>query len=259
MTGSLEAKDIVLNYGQRPILRGVSVTVRPGEIVALIGANGAGKSSLLKTMAGLISPTAGSVSLRGRAINSIDRRALGREVAYLPQERAVHWPLSVRQLVALGRLPHRDLIAGTTHEDAQAIDDAITAMGILHLAERPAYELSGGERARALLARALAQQARFLVADEPSAGLDPAHELMLFAQFVKIAAKQRGVIIALHDLSLAARFCDRALLLQCGTTIAEGEPGAVLTPERLAEGFGIRAKVAEIDGWPIVVPLEPLN
>lgn len=259
MTASLEAKDIVLNYAERRILRAVSATVHPGEIVALIGANGAGKSSLLKAMAGLVAPTSGTVALGGKDLRLIERRALCRAIAYLPQERPVHWPLSVRQLVALGRLPYREPMVGESHEDKQAIDDAMGAMGIRPLAERPAFELSGGERARVLLARAIAQHATFLIADEPSAGLDPAHELMLFEQFTHIAAQGRGIIVALHDLSLAARFCDRAVLLQCGAALAEGAPTAVFTPERLAEAFGIRARMAEFDGRPIIVPIEPLR
>jgi len=258
MTQVLEARNIVLDYGERRVLRGVSLAVRPGEIVALIGANGAGKSSLLKTMAGLLSPTDGSVTLNGQRIERIERRRLCREIAYLPQDRAVHWPLSVRQLVALGRLPHRELVAGPTRADADAVQAAMAAMDIGNLAERPVFDLSGGERARVLLARAIAQQATFMIADEPSAGLDPAHELTLFARLACIAAEGRGIVIALHDLSLAARFCHRALLLRRGATLAEGEPGVVLTPSRLAEGFGIRAEVTEVDGRPIVVPLEPL-
>lgn len=258
MTASLEATDIVLTYGRRPILRSVSASVRPGEIVALVGANGAGKSSLLKAMAGLIAPTSGSVTLDGNDIKRMDRRALSRQVAYLPQERAVHWPMSVRQLVALGRLPHRAPVAAETRDDRDAINDAMAAMGIRPLADRPAFELSGGERARVLLARAIAQSATFLLADEPSAGLDLAHELTLFEQFARIAAHRRGIIVAMHDLSLAARFCHRAILLQCGATLAEGKPSAVFTPERLADGFGIRARIADLDGWPVIVPVGPL-
>jgi iron complex transport system ATP-binding protein len=119
-------------------------------------------------------------------------------------------------------------------------------------------ELSGGERARVLLARALAQRPRFLVADEPTTGLDPAHGLTLFAQFVRMAAVERAVIVALHDLTLAARYCHRVLLLKDGTALAQGSPRDVLTPERLAQAYGVRATVAEIEGRPVVLPIEPL-
>jgi len=258
MTQLLEAGDIVLNYGERPVLRGVSIQLRPGEIVALVGANGAGKSSLLKTLAGLVMPTRGRVTLDGQPLASIERNTLSRQIAYLPQERTVHWPLSVRQLVALGRLPHRHLLTGPTRRDAEAVERAMLATGVQDLADRPAFELSGGERARVLLARAIAQEATYMIADEPSAGLDPAHELTLFERLAEISATGRGIIVALHDLSLAARFCHRAILLQHGTMLAAGRPDEVLTPGRLAAGFGIRATVVQVEGAPIIVPLEAL-
>jgi len=256
---ALEAHALDLSYRERSVLRGVSVSVRPGEIVAVIGANGAGKSTLLKTMAGLVVPTSGRVTLRGRAIGDIDRGEFCREVAYLPQERAVHWPMTVRQLVALGRLPHRARLAPLAREDMRAVDRAMEAMDVSFLAERPANELSGGELSRVLLARALAQEASFLIADEPSTGLDPAHSLTLFTQLVRLAGQKRGVIVALHDLSIAARFCDTVLMLQCGGTLARGAPEEVLTPEHLAQGFGVKAVVGKLGGHPVVMAAEPLN
>ncbi len=254
----LQAKDVGVWLSGRRILHGVSLTVRPGEIVAVIGANGAGKSTFLKVMAGLLSPGEGSVALGEQPLTALNPRALGREVAYLPQDRTVHWPLSVRRLVALGRLPHRARVAGPSAADLDAIEKAMAAMDVLPFANRPVDELSGGERARVLLARALAQQARFLVADEPSTGLDPAHGLTLFTRFVRMVASRCAVIVALHDLSLAARYCHRILLLKDGAALAEGPPQSVLTPERLAEAYGVRATVAQIDGWPVVLPIEPL-
>jgi len=258
MTDTLQAKDVGVSLSGRRVLLGVSLTVRTGEIVAVIGANGAGKSTFLKVMAGLLRPVEGTVKLGERPLSALDARALGREIAYLPQDRTVHWPLSVRRLVGLGRLPHRARVAGPSAADLEAIEKAMAAMDVLAFANRPVDELSGGERARVLLARALAQQARFLVADEPSTGLDPAHGLTLFTQFVRMAASDCAVIVALHDLSLAARYCHRVLLLKDGAALAEGPPQSVLTPERLAEAYGIRATVAQIDGWPVVLPIEPL-
>jgi iron complex transport system ATP-binding protein len=258
MTEALEAKGVGVSLGGRRVLSGVGLAVEPGEIVAVIGANGAGKSTLLKVMAGLIAPRDGTIAVGGRPLADFDRRALAREIAYLPQERAVHWPLTVRRLVALGRLPFRAPIAGPSADDLAAVDEAMAAMDVGAFADRPVTELSGGERARVLLARALAQRPRFLVADEPTTGLDPAHGLTLFAQFVRMAAVERAVIVALHDLTLAARYCHRVLLLKDGTALAQGSPRDVLTPERLAQAYGVRATVAEIEGRPVVLPIEPL-
>jgi iron complex transport system ATP-binding protein len=258
MTDALEARNVAVRLGGRRVLHDVGLAVRPGEIVAVIGANGAGKSTLLKVLAGLIAPDEGSVALDGRPLAALGAHALGREIAYLPQERAVHWPLNVRRLVALGRLPFRSGVAGPSAEDRAAVEEAMAATDVVRFAERSVTELSGGERARVLLARALAQRPRFLVADEPTTGLDPAHGLSLFAQFVRMAAVQRAVIVALHDLSLAARYCHRVLLLQEGRAVAFGTPREVLTPARLAQAYGVRATVAEIEGRPVVLPIEPL-
>ncbi len=258
VTEQLEVSGIEVRLGGRRVLDDVSLAVEPGEIVAVIGANGAGKSTLLRVMAGLMAPRAGTVVVGARPLGQLDRCALGRTIAYLPQDRTVHWPLTVRRLVALGRLPFREPIAGPSAEDRDAVEEAMAAMDVTAFAERAVTELSGGERARVLLARALAQRPRFLVADEPTTGLDPAHGLALFAQFVRMAGLRRAVIVALHDLSLAARYCHRVLLLKDGAALAQGTPREVLTPELLARAYGVRATVAEIEGRPVVLPIEPL-
>ena len=255
---TLSARGVGVRLAGRRVLDGVDLSVEPGEIVAVIGANGAGKSTLLRAMAGLIPPHEGAVTLGGLPLADFDARALGREIAYLPQDRTVHWPLTVRRLVALGRLPFRVRVAAPSTEDRDAVEEAMAAMDVTAFADRAVTELSGGERARVLLARALAQRPRFLVADEPTTGLDPAHGLTLFAQFVCMASQRRAVIVALHDLSLAARYCDRALLLKGGRTLALGTARAVLTPQHLAQAYGVRATVAEIEGRPVVLPIEPL-
>lgn len=252
---SLAAEDIHVALRGRPVLQGVSVAVASGEILAVVGPNGAGKSTLLKTLAGLLAPVAGSVAFDGHPLAGLDRRSLGRLIAYLPQHRVVHWPMRVRSVVALGRLVHRGADGA---RDANAIAGALAAMDVTGFAERSVAELSGGERARVLVARALAQEAVVLLADEPTAGLDPAHALALFGHFRQLAAAGRSVIVALHDLSLAARFADRVLLLREGRALGAGAPGVVLTAESLAAAYGIRATVAEIAGLPVVVPVERL-
>jgi iron complex transport system ATP-binding protein len=254
----IEAEGLRLSLKRREVLRGLDLTAEPGRLTAIIGRNGAGKTTLLKTLAGLLAPNAGSVRLDGRALAGWERHGLARALAYLPQERLVHWALTARAVVALGRLPHQPFGAGESRADSAAIDAALAAMDAAHLAHRPVPELSGGERARVLIARALAQEPRVLIADEPAAGLDPAHQLTLFRHLAGLAEAGRTVVVAVHDLSLAARFCHSVALVHEGRTLAAGTPQQVLIPEHLATAYGIRAHVHDLDGVPVVLPLSVL-
>jgi iron complex transport system ATP-binding protein len=253
---SVEAKAVTVRLAGRVILDAASCRAERGRITAVIGPNGAGKSTLLKTMAGLLPRQSGAVEIDGRALEALDRSELARELAYLPQERAVHWPLTAQAIVALGRLPHR---AGPRSNDAAAIAAAMQAMDVAGFAERPVSQLSGGERARVLVARALAQESRILVADEPTAGLDPAHALELFAIFGRLAAEGRAVVIALHDLTLAARFCHHVVLLVAGRVAAAGPAASIMTPEPLSKAFGVSVACGTFEGVPIVLPVAPLQ
>jgi iron complex transport system ATP-binding protein len=252
----LSASGIGVRLGGREILRDIALTISPGELIAVAGPNGAGKSTLLRVLAGLTPPDAGSVRLGDVDMRTIDRRSLGRAIAYLPQDRTVHWPLKVRAVVALGRIPHGSgPQRGESDIDRAMIQAALKQTDTEALADRSIGELSGGERARVLIARALAQDAGILIADEPAAGLDPAHALALFETFVAIAAQGRAVIVALHDLSLALRYCPGAMLLKDGEVAASGRARDVLTEPIIARVYGITANIAEIAGVPCVIPV----
>lgn len=261
MTGAVSAlrvDAVSVSLGGRRVIQDISASIAPGEFVAVVGANGAGKSTLLKTFAGLIAPDAGRVTVDGNLLSDEPPRDVARAIAYLPQDRTVHWPMSVERIVALGRLPHRSFAAAENSEDRAAIDTAMTRMDVMSFAQRPIVTLSGGERARVLVARALAQQARYLIADEPTAGLDPAHALHLFAEFQRIARDGNAVITASHDLSMGLRYATRVILLARGKCIADGPAAAVLKNDLLAQAFGIETIVTTIDGIPVVVPASPL-
>ena len=254
----IEANALRATLRRREVLHGLDFLAEPGELTAIVGPNGAGKTTLMRTLAGVLPPTAGTVTLSGRPLGQWPPRMRARALAYLPQERIVNWALAARAVVALGRLPHQPIGAGESASDTRAIEVALATMDIGHLAARPVLDMSGGERARVLIARALAQEAPALIADEPAAGLDPAHQLALFAQFVRLAAAGRTVVVALHDLSLAARFCHKIVLLNAGRSIAAGAARDVLTVENLAAAYGIDGRYVLIDGLPVVLARDVL-
>jgi iron complex transport system ATP-binding protein len=240
---------VSLRRGSRRVLDAVSFSIRPGEVVGLLGPNGAGKSSLLRAALGLL-PVEGEICLGDDLLQTLSARERALRLAYVPQERSVAWALDVESLVALGRKPHR----ATPQADARAVAAALDAMNMEGFERRPATELSGGERARALIARALAQEAPLLLADEPTAGLDPAHQLELMRCFRALAARGRAVLVAIHDLGLAARWCDRVVLLHHGRIVAAGPPAATLTADALARVYGVTAYFGADPGGPIVLP-----
>ncbi|MGF1659067.1 MAG: ABC transporter ATP-binding protein [Rubrimonas sp.] len=251
MSPLLELRDLRVKLGAREAVRGVTLALARGAFVGLIGPNGAGKSTLMRAALGLI-PAQGDRLLGGDPVARLAPPERARRAAWAPQEREIAWPLPVRALVALGRAPHR---AGpATARDARAVDAAMARMDVAQFADRPADQLSGGERARALIARALAQEAPLLLADEPTAGLDPAHQIALMEAFAALAAEGRGVMASLHDLGLAARWCHRLILLDAGRVAAEGPPREVLTPELLARIYGVRAHLDWGPEGPVVQP-----
>ncbi|TAK16260.1 MAG: ABC transporter ATP-binding protein [Rhizorhabdus sp.] len=253
VTLAIEALRITL--GRTEVLHGIDATIRPGALVGVIGPNGAGKSTLARAITGLVPLASGRVTIDGDDIGGLPRARLARRIAYLPQGQTVHWPLTVERLVALGRLPHLAPFSTVSATDALAIERAMERADILPLRRRIVTQLSGGERARALIARALAVEAPALVVDEPLAALDPGHQLQLM-ELLKAEAETGSLVIAvLHDLAMAARFCDRLILIHEGRLIADGAPEAVMTAEYLRHCYNIRAWTGLIEGQPVVLPL----
>jgi iron complex transport system ATP-binding protein len=249
MAGALmEAADLVVARGGAPILHGVSVTLRAGEAVALVGPNAAGKSTLVRTLAGLLPVTSGVVRLEGKPLADWGRTALARAIALVTPEEGAPVLLSVEERVALGRYPHRGPFRPLTPEDRDAVAQALDQTGIRHLAHRPLSTLSSGERQLAALARSLAQQPRVLLLDEPAAHLDVGHQLQLFRILDEIRGGGVAVLAVVHDLQRAAAWAERMLLLDGGRLAAEGAPAAVLGSEECGRAFRVAIRGHAADG-----------
>jgi iron complex transport system ATP-binding protein len=250
----LAAERLSVAFDGRAVLRDVAAAVKTGELVGLIGPNAAGKTTLVRALAGLQPPADGAITLDGRPLAAVAPRERARTLAYLPQGADPHWPVAVERIVALGRHPHLEPWQRPSPTDRVASDQALRAAGVAHLAARPVNRLSAGERARALLARALAGEPRLLLADEPVAQLDPYHQIQVMELFRTLARRGLGVLVVLHDLSLAARFCDRLLVLHEGRIAAAGDARTVLTPDLLARVYGVVAEIGARGEDIFVVP-----
>ncbi len=248
----LALRDLGVTRNARSVLSGISLTVEPGECIGLIGPNGAGKTTLLRAALGLL-PGSGTSSLA-----TLPPMQRARLAAWMPQSREINWPVTVETLIALGRIPHLPRGARLRAPDQQAVDAAIARMGLEPLRQHIATHLSGGEQARVLIARALAQATPLLLADEPIAGLDPASQIATMQVFATLAREGSTTIVSLHDLGLAARHCTRLLMLNAGRLVADGPPAKVLTPENMAQVFGISAYYGHTDQGTVFQPLEVL-
>ncbi|AGY91243.1 hypothetical protein SPICUR_01105 [Spiribacter curvatus] len=246
-------EDFSVALAGTPVISNVNLAIEPGELVGLIGPNGAGKTTLMRAALGLI-PSRGACSLA-----RLDDRSRARTVAWMPQERAVAWPIQVASLVMLGRMPYRGPGQRPSPDDRRSVADAIHQVGLTGFEKRAVTRLSAGERTRALIARALAQQTPMIMADEPIAGLDPAHQITTMETFSEIAASGRSVLVSIHDLGLAARHCTRLILVGEQRVIADGPPTAVLTPDNLARIFHIEAFLQSTDHGPVFQSLRVLG
>lgn len=246
---------LTLALRDRPVLQAVNGLLQEGQITVVLGANGAGKSTLLSVLAALRSPDEGTVEVDGANVFGMTATERGKLIGLLPQQAEIHWNVNVRSLVALGRMPHQGRW-GASAEDNAAVERAMIATDCTHLADRKAQRLSGGEQARVLLARVLAGEPRWILADEPFASLDPAHQMHAAASLRKAADAGAGVVIVLHDLTQAARIADHVLLLKEGRLLAAGAVEQVMTSELLEQAYGIRVHHARDDeGGLLVVPV----
>jgi iron complex transport system ATP-binding protein len=253
----LSASAVSHAWGHVPVLRNVDLALEPGEVLAVLGPNGAGKTTLLRVLSGVLRALDGEVRVRERALARLGRREVARSLAVVPQEIAVPFPFRVRDIVAMGRAPHLGPFGREGPHDHEAVERALLAQGLLELAERVFPTLSGGEKQRVMLARALAQETDALLLDEPTAHMDLGHRvhtLEWLRAWVAQAPALRGVLLITHDLVLGARFADRVLLLDRGRVVAEGAAVDVLTPQRIAEVYGVEAEVTrDAHGRPLIV------
>ncbi len=249
----ITAHNLMVALGGRTVLHRIGFTAKAGEFICILGPNGAGKSTLLRALAGLSRDK--GVVVGGTPIEALSAKMRARMIAWLPQTGQAIWPLSVRSIVALGRMPHGVTLDSLTPQDEDAIAHALNACDLEHLALREVTTLSGGERARALLARALAVDAPIVMADEPVSALDPQHQLSVMEALRAQARQGKIVLSVLHDLSLAARFADRIVLLKDGRIAGDGSPKDVLAADILRTVFGVEIVTWEENGVPLVLPV----
>ena len=252
----LEASGIHVELGGQAILRNVDVTVRRGEVVGLVGPNGAGKSTLLRVVTGMLRPSAGAVAIEGDALGALARRELAMRVAVVQQLPEAPPTMRVRDLVVLGRHPHLGLLARESRHDFEIVAEAMRRAGCDRFADRELGSLSGGERRRAFIARALAQEATLLLLDEPTSNLDAQAQVEILELVADLAAGGSGVLLIVHDLTLAAAYCDRVVLLDRGEVVAEGPPSEVVTSEHVQRvyGRGVTVLPHPVSGAPVVIP-----
>lgn len=235
----LTAKDLTVELQRKPVLRGVTLSVAAGDFVGLAGPNGAGKTTFLRAAAALVRRSGGDLRIGGEPLDGVSRRAMARTVAYLAHGAPAHWPMQVARVVALGRLPHAGTFGFLRDHDHAVVADALRQAQAEDLGERAITELSEGERARVMIARALAQEPKLLLADEPTAALDPYHQLRVLEILRGIAARGGAVLAVFHDLPLTMRYCTRLALLVEGRILAEGTPSDVVTPANVRAAYGV--------------------
>ncbi|MCB1392543.1 ABC transporter ATP-binding protein [Nitrobacter sp.] len=250
----LVASSLSAHLGKRLVLNDISMALPGGHLVALVGPNGAGKTTLLRALAGLL-PSQGTIEICGNALSSLSLQERARRFAYLPQGHQIHWPLPTRDVVALGRYPHGARDPGRlTGHDAAAVMRAMQMADVMDLGDRRVTDLSGGERSRVALARVLAAEAPVLLADEPTASLDPRYQIEILIKLRTTADNGTLVVVVTHDLGLAARFADIVLVMSEGRLVSQGPPAGALSEAIMAEVFRIRTYRADHEREIVLVP-----
>jgi len=243
---TLEARGLCIGFGERVVARGIDVALGAGSVTCLLGPNGSGKTTLLRTLLGLVRPLGGQVLLGGRALAEWRARDRARRVAYVPQSSESYFDFSVAEMVEMGRTPARGLFGAPKRSDHDAAASCLERMGIAHLAARPIHRVSGGERQLALIARALATEAPFVLMDEPTASLDFANQERVLEEIARLARAGTGVLLTTHHPDHALRIADHALLLRGGAVLAQGAAAATINSENLSALYGRHVEVAEV-------------
>ncbi|MDH7509727.1 MAG: ABC transporter ATP-binding protein [Methanolinea sp.] len=253
----LEVRDLSFTYEKRRVLEGISLSVDGGEVVGILGPNGSGKTTLIRCINHILVPE-GSVTFGKREISAMSPMERARLLAYVPQALSIGMAMTVFESVLMGRRPH--VSWGIGESDIAMVTTVLEELGLSELAFRKATQISGGERQKVMIARALVQDPSLLLLDEPTSALDLRHQLEVMAIVRTHAGKKKtGVIMAIHDLNLASRFCDRVLVLSEGRVQGEGRPSDVLTEDLVRDVYGVRVRVDRGDGFPHIIAIEPVR
>jgi iron complex transport system ATP-binding protein len=253
----IELQDITFSYDAARVIDGVTFSIDDGEFVGVIGPNGSGKTTLLKLLSKVLRPHSGTIKIKGKDISRISSRELARTIAVVPQESNVLFPFTVREIVLMGRYPHLSALSFEHRQDIDIADETMRTTDVAQFADRLITEVSGGEKQRVIIARALAQQPAAMLLDEPTAFLDIRHQIDVHELLKSLNEKRRMTILCIsHDLNLAARYCKRLILLDHGRVAADGSPTDVLTPDNILRVFGVNATVQHHpqSGAPVVLP-----
>jgi iron complex transport system ATP-binding protein len=255
----LQAKGISLSFNTCPVLDNVDFEINEGEMVGLIGPNGAGKTTLLKILADIQKPQQGELLLNDKPLHSINRKELAKQLAYLEQGAPAHWPLTVERVIQLGRMPHQNPWQSLTKADHDIVEQAMVTADVNLLRDRTVTTLSGGERLRVMLARIFATQPDIILADEPIAALDPYHQLQTMELLQQHCQQGGSCVVVLHDLNMAARFCDRLVLLNLGELVQDSSPEKLLSSDEIEKVYGIRAECIRNENGFWVIPKERIH